>query len=231
MKQTYLSLLLALLTIACFAQAPTKVYRTKEGKLLSVMQMDSLRKAGHPTGEISLTTVGDTSFIDVEVFPKESPLGSDFVQRYKGKKLPPFRLKTLDGQVIDSESLKGKLVMINFWSTTCGPCIMEMPQLNQLKEAHKDVVFLAPAPENATTVKKLLAKHPFNFIILPDAQQLFAEWGIDGYPKNFFVDRNGVVQEVKEGTPVLTERDAKGQFQVAVMQMYAPILNTLKTEK
>lgn len=121
--------------------------------------------------------------------------------------------------------------MINFWSTTCGPCILEMPQLNQLKEEHKNVVFLAPAPESAASIKKLLTKHPFNFIILPDAKKLFEEWGIDGYPKNFFVDQNGIIQEVKEGTPVLKERDEKGQLQVAVMQTYSPILSDLKKEK
>jgi thiol-disulfide isomerase/thioredoxin len=231
MRLTYLIIILILVATASFAQTPTKVYRTKEGTLYTSVQMDSLRKAGHPTGEISLTTVGDTSFIDVEVYPKQSPLGSSFVQKYKGKKLPFFQLKTLDGKKVDSESLKGKMVMINFWSTTCGPCILEMPQLNQLKEKHMDVVFLAPAPENAASIKKLLTKHQFNFIILPDAKQLFEEWGIDGYPKNFFVDQNGIIQEVIEGTPILKERDEKGQLQVAVMQTYSPILSGLKKEK
>lgn len=231
MRLTYLSIILLLVATASFAQTPTKVYRTKDGKLYSSVQMDSLRQAGHSTGEISLTTVGDTSFIDVEIHPKQSPLGSAFVQRYKGKKLPFFQLKTLDGKVVDSESLKGKMIMVNFWSTTCGPCILEMPQLNQLKEEHKDVMFLALAPEDAASIKKLLTKHPFNFIILPDAKQLFEEWGIDGYPKNFFINQNGIIQEVMEGTPILKERDEEGQLQVAVMQTYSPILSGLKKEK
>ena len=231
MRQTYLIIIFLLVSTANFAQTPTKVYRTKEGTRYTRVQLDSLNDARHPIGTVSVTTVGDTSFVEVVIYPKQSPLGSSFVQKYKGKKLPSFQLKTLDGKKIDSESLKGKVVMINFWSTTCGPCIQEMPQLNQLKEKHMDVVFLAPAPENAASIKKLLTKHPFNFIILPDAKQLFEEWGIDGYPKNFFIDQNGIIQEVIEGTPTFKKRDENGQVQVAVMHLYSPILSGLQKDK
>jgi cytochrome c biogenesis protein CcmG/thiol:disulfide interchange protein DsbE len=150
-----------------------------------------------------------------------------FVQRYKDKPLPTFSLTSLDGKIINSESLKGKVVMINFWSTTCGPCILEMPQLNQLKKDYKDIVFLAPAPEDSAKIKRFLSRHSFDFVILPDSKKLFEEWGIDSYPKNFFVDQNGIVRAVKEGTPISDERDEKGKVQVMVIETYAPILSDL----
>lgn len=228
MKQTILfsSCILLLTFTTCYGQAPTKVYRTKEGKLYSTAQRDSIADLGYPIGETKLSTVRDTSFIDIEIHEKPNPAGSDFVQRYIGKQLPSFRMKTMDGKTLDSESLRGKVVMINFWSTTCAPCIKEMPELNQLREQYKDVVFLAPAPESSATIKKFLIKHPFNFVILPDAKKLFDELGIDGYPKNFFVDKEGIIREVKEATPYYrpTKND---EWQIAVERTYSPILAEL----
>jgi thiol-disulfide isomerase/thioredoxin len=226
LRTIYSSIILLLVATISVAQTPTKVYRTKDGRLYSSIQRDSLAKAGHPIGEIGLTTVGDTTFINIQINPKEDLSGNAFAQRYKDKKLPPFQLKTLDGKIINSESLQGKVVMINFWSTTCGPCLKEMPELNQLKNKFKNVVFLAPAPENAATIKKLLQKHPFKFVILPDAEKMFKEWGIEGYPKNFFVDQKGIIREVKEGTP-LSRETKNDKWVIAVEKTYSPIINGL----
>ncbi len=82
------------------------------------------------------------------------------------------------------------------------------------------------APEDAATIQKLLQKHPFDFVILPDAEKLFREWGIEGYPKNFFVDRKGMIREVKEGTPFYRET-INDEWQVAVKRTYSPILTNL----
>lgn len=209
-------------------QKIVKMYRDKAGKLYTVSQKDSINALGYPIATNGDEyTARDTTFISFEVMPKKS----DFVLKYENKVLPSFSLKTLDGKIIDSNSLKGKVVMINFWSTTCGPCIVEIPELNQLKEQYKEVVFLAPAPEDPAKIKKLMAKHPFEFLILTNAQDLFDKWGIEGYPKNFFVDKKGMIRVVKEGTPILPERDEKGRNQLAVFQTYSPILEFLTREK
>jgi thiol-disulfide isomerase/thioredoxin len=219
--------ILLFLATTSFAQTKVKVYRTKEGKLFNVTQKDSIWDLGFLITTTDKTIIGDTIFYDTEILPKEN----EFVKKYRNKPLPSFALKTLDGKELNSEFLKGKAVMINFWSTTCAPCVLEMPQLNKLKKKYKDVVFLAPAPENATTVKKFLLKHKFDFIILPQAEKLFEEWGIDSYPKNFFVDQNGIIREIREGTPMLNERDKNGKLQVAVDLSYSPILNDLTRNK
>ncbi|WP_299707104.1 TlpA disulfide reductase family protein [uncultured Pontibacter sp.] len=154
----------------------------------------------------------------------------DFVRKYKNKSLPTFSLKALDGTIVDNKMLEGKVVMINFWSTTCGPCIMEMPDLNRLKELHPDVLFLAIAPENDAKINSLLAKHPFDFLILPDGTDLFKEWGITSYPRNFFIDRSGKIRDVKQGTPVATNYDTY-EITVRVVELYSPILKRLERKK
>jgi len=221
------TLLLLLLTTASFAQKPVKIYRTSEGMLYTQAQKDSILALGYPIAEISLKNIRDTSFIDIEIKPKSLQSENEFAKKFKNKKMPAFKLKTLDGTVLDSKTLAGKIVMINFWSTTCGPCIAEMPELNKLKNLYKDkVVFLAPAPEDATIIKKLLTKHVFDFIILPDAKQLFTDLGIDGYPKNFFIDNKSIIQETWEGNPQwrASKNDKWGP---GVIPVYSPILNDL----
>jgi thiol-disulfide isomerase/thioredoxin len=226
----FVFLAFALVTTVSVAQTPVEVFRTKEGKIYSAKQRDSLLLAKHPVGTISTTVKGDTSFVDIEVYPKRDPRGTAFVQKYKGQKLPNFQLRTLDGKLLTAASLRGKVVMLNFWSTTCGPCIAEIPELNKLKNDHQNVVFLAPAPENAATVKQFLQRQPFAFTILPGAKQLFKDWGIDGYPKNFFVDKNGIIQEVKEGTPV-SRASEQAPWAIAVRSDYTAIIKSLASAK
>jgi len=123
-----------------------------------------------------------------------------FIKKWSNSELPSFSLTSLDGQKIESETLKGKNVHINFWSITCKPCIEEFAELNQLKEQYDDWVFLAIAPENAKKVNKVLQNHPLNYHVVANAKEFFRELGIDGYPKNFFVDKKGVIQKVTDGT-------------------------------
>ena len=64
------------------------------------------------------------------------------------KPLADFKFTSLDKQVLELKKLKGNVVVINFWFTSCGPCIKEMPFLTELVAANKEnpVVFIAPAP-------------------------------------------------------------------------------------
>lgn len=221
----YSLLLLLFVTSTGFAQAPVKLYRTKAGHTFTAAQKDSIKALGYQVILTKKTKVRDTTFVAMDVRVRENY----FTNRLINKPLPAFSLKTLDGQVIDSESLKGKVVMINLWSTTCYPCLAEMPDLNQLKATYKDVVYLAPAPESAATINKLLSKHTFDFVIIPDAGQLFKDWKVTGYPRNLFVDKNGIVRGVKEGVPLT--RNEKGERVVAAFQHYSPILKRLSKRK
>jgi len=55
-----------------------------------------------------------------------------------GKDIPEFSLVGRSGKVYTKESLKGKVVVLNFWSVNCGPCLMEIPVLNRLQQMYKD---------------------------------------------------------------------------------------------
>ena len=88
--------------------------------------------------------------------------------------------------------------MINFWFTACKPCIAEMIYLNKLVEENKDssVVFIAPAPENETQIKKFLKKYSFEYNITPFSTDFIASMNIENFPTHLVVDKEGIIRQV-----------------------------------
>ena len=73
----------------------------------------------------------------------------------RGQAAPPFRLEKFGGGSVSSSELKGKVVMLDFWATWCGPCISEMPVLLKLASEYepKGVVFLAASRDDPSIAK------------------------------------------------------------------------------
>jgi thiol-disulfide isomerase/thioredoxin len=118
------------------------------------------------------------------------------------KLFPNLKLYDSDGTVVSSNSFKGKPTLINFWATWCGPCVKEIPDLNNLQNRFgNDMNFIAIAcekPEYQNNIKLFLEKNPFNFIILFDPERSRSQYlKISGIPTNIFIDRNGYVRYIK----------------------------------
>jgi len=106
-----------------------------------------------------------------------------------------FTLKDLDGKSWTLSSLKGKVVVVNFWATWCPPCRKEMPDLEILSKRFKDkgLVVLAISDEEAVkTVKPFIDKNGYTFPILIDTGRTVNDkYKVDGIPKTFIYDRKG----------------------------------------
>lgn len=127
---------------------------------------------------------------------------SDPISGFKNNALPGLTLKTLTGESIQLNQLKGKPTMINFWFTTCAPCIDEMPALNQLAERYKNEAnFIAVTYESDKEVKIFLRKHLFNFQHLVNGQGLIDSLGITAFPRNLFLDKEGILKYAESGIP------------------------------
>ena len=80
-----------------------------------------------------------------------------------------------DGKAVNLAALRGKTVVVNFWSTWCPPCVEEMPMFSDVQTAYKDknVVFVGIAADQADNVKKFLKNTPVNYPIAVGGQPGF----------------------------------------------------------
>lgn len=123
---------------------------------------------------------------------------------------PLFSAETLEGKMIDLQSLRGQVVVLNMWYTGCLPCIKEMPELNKLSEKFKDkaVSFLAINWDDKEETKNFLKKYPFSFQIIPGRNDIIRKQYMGKhlvFPTTYVIDQKGVVRKVFSGADKLEE--------------------------
>jgi thiol-disulfide isomerase/thioredoxin len=127
------------------------------------------------------------------------------------QKTPALRLSGLDGKDWDLAQLRGKVVVVNFWASWCGPCVDELPVLNQLagRDLGRVAVVGANYREPLDTIERFAAAHPFAYPVLRDRSgEMFKAWTAGVMPTTILVDRQGrarwrSVGEMKAGDPGL----------------------------
>lgn len=106
-----------------------------------------------------------------------------------------FTLSDLQGTKWTLKDLRGRVVLVNFWATWCGPCRKEMPDLEALYQQFKGkglVVLAIDDDENEGKVKPFIAEQKYSFPILLDAGgKTYAQFRVVGIPKSLVYDRSG----------------------------------------
>lgn len=125
------------------------------------------------------------------------------LQPYQGKQNIKLKLKTLDGQVVDINSYKDQVVLLNFWASWCRPCVKEIPSLIRLQDKFQQSDFKIvtinigePKKEIETFAKKFNLKLP---IMMDVDGKTVRDWGVYAYPSNFVLDKNGVIRYAYRG--------------------------------
>jgi peroxiredoxin len=115
-----------------------------------------------------------------------------------GQAVPAFIVTTLEGKTIDIQQLKGKVVLLNFFATWCGPCMQEMPRVEKeiwQKFKDKDFVVLALGREHSKEeLEKFNKEKSFTFPIAPDPKRgVFSLFAKESIPRNYIIDKNGTI--------------------------------------
>lgn len=115
----------------------------------------------------------------------------------------PWRMVDLDGKSWSLEELKGRPVVLNFWSTWCGPCKYEHPLLLQAAKATPDVVFLGVIySDDPQAVRRYLQKAGTAYPhLVDDNGRVAIDYGVTGVPETYFIDKSGTIAH-KEAGPV-----------------------------
>jgi thiol-disulfide isomerase/thioredoxin len=172
---------------------------TLTGKIFEIHSIDSNIRAGTGIALMRDSIVHDTAYwAFFFIKPLEQ---TDLYKKMMGQPFPwMFFVYDLNRQHIASK--KRKIILLNFWSTTCGPCIAEMPYLNRLVDSLRNgpFEFVAFTQDSQKKVKSFLLTHPFkyNIVVSPFADEV----GIRAYPTHIIIDTSGKVSAILEGLNV-----------------------------
>ncbi len=137
-----------------------------------------------------------------------------------GQAAPDFALTDVDGQPVRLADYRGKVVVVDFWATWCGPCRMELPDLKSLYSTYKpqgfEILGLSVDEDPPAVVKKFAQTNGIPYRIVMADQDTQGRYGVRAYPTTLVIDRNGVIRARYIG---ITPRE---EFEQAIKPLLGP---------
>ena len=179
-----------------------------------VKELEQFVKDGKSTSEIKdvlkrayvKDKKSEAGFDDyITVLQKEATIKmlEDLRKSMINEKAPVFALVDLNGKRIDLGELKGKVVIVDFWATWCGPCKASFPGMQKMVNKYKDdpnvkFVFIDTwerGDEKQKNAAEFIATNKYSFHVLMDNDdKVVAEFKVEGIPTKFVIDKNGMVR-------------------------------------
>jgi len=140
------------------------------------------------------------------------------------KAAPEFALKDADGKTVRLSDYKGKVVLLDFWATWCGPCKIEIPWLKEFQRKFRDrgfeIIGVSMDDEGWQVVKPFVAEVGINYrIVIGDDSIAQLYGGVEALPTTFVIDRDGKIAAVHVG---LT---SKGEIEHGIEQVLGATVN------
>lgn len=135
---------------------------------------------------------------------------------------PTFKLPDLDGKELKLEDYRGKVVLLNFWATWCGPCRAEIPSLIELQKHYKDklqVIGLALDEDDENYVRKFARQEAINYPVAMGTDEVrFAYGGVTALPTVFVINAQGGIVQKHVGlfNPALYETEVRALLDLPI---------------
>jgi thiol-disulfide isomerase/thioredoxin len=150
---------------------------------------------------IIVWTAGLPDRADVNSFTIDG-LGSQKFAAEVGGLAPPFTATTLDNTILTLNALHGKVVILNFWATWCGPCITEMPLLETVYQKYRSTglrIIAVNASESRADVLAWQQRFGFTYDLVSDNGTIAELYQLRGLPSTYFIGRDGIIKQIAFG--------------------------------
>jgi peroxiredoxin len=116
---------------------------------------------------------------------------------------PDFSLTDSKGAAVKLSSYRGKVVLLNFWATTCGGCKVEIPWFVEFQSKYKraglDVIGISLDDDGWKSVKPYLQKHKINYRVAVGNEDIEKRFGVEALPLTLLIDREGRIAATYAG--------------------------------
>ena len=135
---------------------------------------------------------------------------------------PEFKLTSLDGKPVTLGDSRGKVILLNFWATWCGPCRAEIPDLVELQSKYKDrlqILGLVVDDDDQDAIKEFAEKFGINYPVAIATNDIRMQYGgIAALPTSFMLDAEGRIVQKHEGLrdPVLYETEIRALLGLSI---------------
>ncbi len=138
-------------------------------------------------------------------------VGSAMAQQHKAVN---FSLKDADGKAFELKKYEGKVVVVNFWATWCGPCRKEIPDFIEAYKKYKskglEIIGISLDQDGWAKVTPFVKQNNINYpVVLGDEQIVQNYGGFNAIPTTFIIDRKGTIVDHQTGTMSLKQLEAK----------------------
>ena len=170
---------------------------------------------GLAAGAVSLVACGTSS--------AKTPQGGNVIRFVRNPDAAPeFKLDALDGKPLSLATARGKVVLLNFWATWCGPCRAEIPDLIALQQKYKDqlqIIGLTVDDDDESTIRQVVADEHINYPVAVASPEVRIRYGgIAALPTSFVLDAQGRVVQKHEGLrdPALYETEIRALLGLSI---------------
>ena len=206
-------------------------------RIVETNSMNDGAMGGPPSSTTTYSNVKINSTIDPALFTQKMPEGFAKVDAPKeeededsqrapalafkvGDKAPAFKLTSLAGPEVTLDSLKGKVVLLDFWATWCGPCKQIMPVIQKLSEEFKDkdvAIFGVNTWEKKDdAAKKYMESKKYTYGCLLAGEDLTKTYGITGIPTLIIINKDGTIAKAEVGAGGNVEADLRAAITAAL---------------
>jgi peroxiredoxin len=169
--------------------------------------------------EMSVPKIASTLAVSVLLACTLLTIGCSKRTAKNRKAAPEFSLKDANGQTVHLADYRGKVVLLDFWATWCGPCKIEIPWFMEFETQFKDqgfaVLGVSMDEDGWAAIKPYVRDRKMNYrVLLGDDKVSTSYGGLDALPTTLLIDREGNIASVHEGVSM-----GKEEFKNAIVQL------------